>query len=57
MSTGILPSMLGMIERSSPAPVIARICDWSSMIVSTSIGDNESSSIPGAARIAAPLTV
>ena len=28
MSTGIFPSMLGMIVRSSPAPVIARICDW-----------------------------
>ena len=57
MSTGILPSMLGMIERSSPAPVIARICDWSSMIVSTSTGDSESSSRPGTARIAVPLTV
>ena len=49
--------MLGTIVRCSPAPVIARICDWSSMTVSTSIGDNESSSMPGAARIAVPLTV
>ena len=39
MSTGIFPSMLGMIVRSSPAPVIARICDWSSISVSTSTGD------------------
>ena len=54
MSTGILPSMLGMIVRSSPAPVIARICDWSSITVSTSTGDRDSSSRPGAARTALP---
>ena len=56
MSTGIFPSILGTIVRSSPAPVIARICDWSSMTVSTSMGDNESSSIPGAASTALPFT-
>lgn len=48
--------MLGMIERSSPAPVMARIRDWSSTTVSTSTGDSESSSIPGIARTAVPVT-
>ena len=52
---GNLPSMLGMIVRSSPAPVIARICDWSSITDSTSTGDFDSSSMPGAARIAVPV--
>src|SRR6201988_1917564 len=57
MSTGTLPSMLGMIVRSSPAPVISRICDWSSISVSTSTGDRDSSSMPGVARRAPPPTV
>jgi hypothetical protein len=36
--------------------VIARICDWSSISVSTSTGDWDSSSIAGAARSARPPT-
>ena len=56
MSTGTFPSMLGMMVRWSPAPVIARICDWSSISVSTSTGDWDSSSIAGAARSARPPT-
>ena len=36
MSTGLVPSIEGMMVRCSPAPVIARIRDWSSRIVSTS---------------------
>ena len=57
MSTGTFPSILGMIVRSSPAPVIARVgelverrrlCIWT--------GDGDSSR-PGAARTALPPTV
>lgn len=54
MSTGNLPSMLGMTVRSSPAPVMARIWACSSITDSTSTGERESSSIPGVARTAAP---
>ena len=54
MSTGDLPSMLGMTVRSSPAPVMARIRDCSSSTPSTSTGDRESSSMPGADRTAHP---
>jgi hypothetical protein len=46
-----------MIVKSSPAPVMARICDWSSITVSTSTGDRDPSSISGAARSARPPTV
>ena len=49
--------MLGTIVRFSPAPVIARICAWSSITASTSIGDRDSSSMPGAARSAVPSTI
>ena len=57
MSTGSLPSMLGITVRLSPAPVMARICDCSSSTPSTSTGDRESSSMPGSGRTALPPTV
>ena len=54
---GDFPSMLGMMVRSSPAPVIARIWDWSSISVSTSTGETGIRRRCRRRRSARPLTV
>lgn len=50
-------AVMGTIVRSWPAPMMAGICARCSISVSTSTGDIESSSTPGAAFIGLPATV